>query len=149
MAGNLKLENYSDREILHIVADVADNAGWAEVEHIAERVGLRADGMSETQLLIHSRRCVSVRLAWIRKLSGTVDRHQDKTKLQWCLTPLGIRIVTAKLSTVISDRLDAIGEGEALMSLDVLARRYNRAEAGVGNLMRREWAYGTHRNRRG
>ena len=149
MAGNLKLENYSDREILHIVSDVADDAGWAEVEHIAERVGLRADGMSEAQLLIHARRCVSVRLAWIRKLSGTVDRHKDPERLQWCLTPLGIQVVTAKLSTVLAERLDSVDEGSVLLSLDVLARRYNRSSGHTGNLMRREWVYGTHRNRRG
>lgn len=149
MAGNLKLENYSDREILHIVADVADNDGWAEVEHIAERVGLSANGMSDMQLLIHAKRCVSVRLAWIRKLSGTVNRHIEPQKFQWCLTPLGIQVVTAKLPSVLEDRLNSVDEGTVLLSLDTLARRYTRSSGAAGNLMRREWTYGTHRNRRG
>ena len=56
MAGNLKLENYSDREMLHLIHDLSDAEGWVDVEILAERVGLSSNGMSETQLAIHARR---------------------------------------------------------------------------------------------
>ncbi len=86
MAGNLKLENYSDREILHLINDLAGPEGWVDVETLAERVGLSPNGMSEAQLQIHARRCVTGRLSWMRRLSGCVERHEDKERLQWRLT---------------------------------------------------------------
>jgi hypothetical protein len=149
MAGNLKLENYSDREMLHLLNDLAGEEGWVDVEILAERVGISADGMSEAQLAIHARRCVSVRLAWIRKLSGCVERHPDKSSLRWRLTDSGETVVMAKLSQAIVQGLDQMGEMNSLLALDALSRRYRRADVKAANLMRREWVYGTHRNRRG
>lgn len=147
MAGNLKLENYSDREMLHLLNDLASEEGWVDVEILAARVGLSPNGMSEAQLAIHARRCVSVRLAWIRKLSGCVERHPDKGSLLWRLTETGEAVVSAKLSQAIVQGLDQMGELNSLLALDALSRRYRRADVKAANLMRREWVYGTHRNR--
>jgi hypothetical protein len=149
MAGNLKLENYSDREMPHLLNDLAGEDGWVDVEILAARVGITPNGMSEAQLAIHARRCVSVRLAWIRKLSGTVERHPDKSSLLWRLTDSGQMVVMARLSQAIAVGLDQMGEMNSLLALDALSRRYRRADVKAANLMRREWVYGTHRNRRG
>lgn len=147
-AANLKLENFSDREVLHLIDDLADKDGWALVEHVAERIGMRVSGMSDAQLVIHARRCVSIRLAWIRKLSGTVERSDDPKDLAWRLTPLGRQVVSAKLASAVDNALGQLNEANLLIALDTIGRRYNRADAGAANLMRREWAYGTHKNRR-
>lgn len=147
-ATNLKLENYSDREMLHLIDDLADEEGWAMVEHIAERVGISVAGMSDAQLVIHARRCVSIRLAWIRKLSGTVERHPHKDDLSWRLTKPGLAIVKAKLNANVDNALGQMTEANVLLALDVVSRRYLRANGNAANLMRREWAYGTHKNRR-
>lgn len=149
MAGNLKLENYSDREMLHLLNDLAGEDGWVDVEILAARVGLSADGMSEAQLALHARRCVSVRLSWIKKLSGTIERHPDKGSLLWRLTEAGQEVVHARLSQAIVQGIDQMGEMNSLLALDALSRRYRRADVKAANLMRREWVYGTHRNRRG
>jgi hypothetical protein len=149
MAGNLKLESYSDREILYLVNDLAGEEGWVDVEIMASRIGLSANGMSEAQLQLHARRCVSVRLAWIRKLSGCVERHADKGSLLWRLTASGHAVVTAKMTDALAARLDSMEEFASLAALDALSRRYRRADVKAANLMRREWVYGTHRNRRG
>jgi hypothetical protein len=146
--GNLKLENYSDREMLHLLNDLAGEDGWVDVEILAERVGLVANGMSEAQLAIHSRRCISGRLSWIRKLSGTVERHPDKSSLFWRLTVSGQEIVQARLSQALVTGLDQIADANSLLALDALSRRFRRADVKAANLMRREWMYGTHRNRR-
>jgi hypothetical protein len=148
MAGNLKLESFSDREILHLLNDLAGEEGWVDVETIATRVGLTADGMSEEQLLIHARRCVSVRLAWIKKLSGTVERHPNKGSLLWRLTDSGQMVVSARLSQAVTVGIEQMGEMNSLLALDALSRRYRRADVKAANLMRREWQYGTHRSRR-
>jgi hypothetical protein len=148
MAGNLKLENYSDREMLHLLNDLAGEDGWVDVEILAARVGLSANGMSEEQLRIHANRCVSVRLSWIRKLSGCVERHPEKNRQSWRLTVSGQELVRARISQAILSGLDQMGEYTSLMALDALSRRYRRADVKAANLMRREWVYGTHRNRR-
>jgi hypothetical protein len=148
MAGNLKLENYSDREMLHLINDLAGPEGWVDVEVLAERVGLSSTGMSEAQLAIHARRCVSVRLAWIRKLSGCVERHPDKKQQSWRLTDSGQMVVLAKLSQAVTVGIEQMGEMNSLLALDALSRRYRRADVKAANLMRREWQYGTHRSRR-
>lgn len=147
-SSNLKLENFSDREMLHLVNDLADNDGWALDEHIAERVGMVVVGMSDEQVLIHARRCVGIRLAWIKKLTGTVERHPDKRDFRWRLTESGLKVVNAKLGAGVSNGLDHMSEANVLLALDVVSRRYRRAGDGAANLMRREWAYGTHKNRR-
>jgi hypothetical protein len=149
MAGNLKLENYSDREMIHLLNDLAGEDGWVDVEILAARVGLSANGMSEAQLAIHANRCVSVRLAWIKKLSGCVERHPDKSRRSWRLTESGQELVRARISQAILSGLDQMGEFPSLLALDAISRRYRRADVKAANLMRREWVYGTHRNRRG
>ena len=147
-AGNLKLENYSDREILHLIDDLADKEGWVLDEHLAERIGLRVAGMSDAQLLIHTRRCVGIRLAWIKKLTGAVERHPDKKDYRWRLTEIGRAVVGAKLNGSLENGLSQMSEANVLIALEVVGHRYLRANTGAANLMRRQWAYGTHKNRR-
>lgn len=147
-AASLKLENYSDREILHLVNDLADNDGWVLDEHLAERIGLRVGGMSDAQLLIYTRRCVGIRLAWIKKLTGCVERHPDKKDYRWRLTEAGKSVVGAKLNASIDNGLSQMSDANLLAAVEVMGRRYMRANTGSANLLRREWAYGTHKNRR-
>lgn len=148
MAGNLKLENYSDREILHLLDDLAGADGWVDVEILAARVGLSPNGKSPEQLLIHARRCLSVRLSWIRRLTMCVERHPDKMRLHWRLTVAGQEVVKARLTKDFEAKLLGLGEFTTLPVLDAISRRYRQANPGSANLMRREWTYGTHRNRR-
>jgi hypothetical protein len=91
---------------------------------------------------------VSVRLAWIRKLSGTIERHPDPRSLLWRLTDSGQRVVSARLSQAVTIGIEQMGEANSLLALDALSRRYRRADVKAANLMRREWMHGTHRRRR-
>ncbi len=144
---NLKLENFSDREMLHLLDDLAGDQGWVEIEHLAERVGISVAGMSDKQTLIHARRCVSIRLAWIKKLSGTVERHRDEPGV-WRLTATGQQVVSAKMQASVGNTLAKMEEAALLLAVDAVSRRYMNANANAANLLRREWAYGTHKNRR-
>lgn len=146
-ASNLKLESYSDREILHLLDDLADNDGWALSEHIAQRIGLVAPpGMSDTQRELHARRCVGVRLGWIRRLSNTVEQSDDRKA--WRLTKFGQQIVSGKIAANVKNLLEQGSEASLLLALDVVGRRYTKAKPDAANLLRREFAYGTHKNRR-
>lgn len=152
MAGfsNLKLESFSDREILHIVDDLGGAKDWVPIDQIATRVGLVRGALSEEQYLIHARRCVSVRLSWIQRLSDTVVRNDSRPKIpEWMLSKLGIRVVTVDVPSAFTKQLEGMDQMAAVVALDSLSRRYQSAEYGAANLMRRQWAYGTHRLRRG
>ena len=146
-AANLKLENYSDREVLHLMNDLADENGWVLIEHLAERIGIRVAGMSDAQLAIHARRCLGVRLGWIKRLSATVEQKGDEHGV-WRLTSLGQQVVKAKLNASIDNALGQMNEANLLNAIDVVSRRYIRANQNTANLLRREWQYGTHKNRR-
>lgn len=153
MASNLKLENYSDRELLHVINDLASTEdGWVDVDIIAERLGLSPNGLSEEQFALHCRRCVSVRLAWVAKLSNTVEKDELRRAPEpprWRLTQEGELLVKSKLSQADVQKLEeTISDYSALGAVSALARRYQRTDAGRANLLRREWAYGTHRKRR-
>lgn len=160
MANNLKLENFSDRELLHILNDVSKEYpvtedGWVETEVMAARLGLTRNGLSEEQFAIHARRCLSTRLGWVARLSGTVER-EDVRKIgrdvppRWRLTHEGHQVVNAKLSDSVLQRLqDGLTDYASLHALQALSRRFISADAGAANLMRREWLHGTHRKRRG
>jgi hypothetical protein len=154
MAGNLKLENYSDRELLYLLNDLSPTQGaFVETHTIAERIGLQRDGLSDEQYALHAQRCVSVRFSWISRLSGCVEKDPDRKKGQapaWRLTPIGHQVVNAKLSEETKKRLaEGMSDYAALHALDALSRRYQRANVGAANLLRREWTHGSHQRRRG
>lgn len=149
MATNLKLESFSDRELLHIVDDLGGAKDWVPIDQIAARVGLQRGILSEEQHLIHARRCVSVRLSWIKRLSDTLYRNDGRPKIpEWKLSEIGIRVVNVAVAPAFSKQLENMGEIAAVVALDSLSRRYNSADRGAANLMRRQWAYGTHPLRR-
>ncbi len=154
MAGNLKLENFSDRELLHILNDLTSERGdWVETHTIAERIGLQRNGLSDEQYALHAQRCVSVRFSWIARLSGCVEKDPARKQGQaprWRLTMIGLQVVNAKIADGTAKRLaEGISDFDALLALDALSRRYRGTDSGAANLMRREWQYGTHRKRRG
>lgn len=154
MPANLTLSNYSDRELLHVIADLtpADGDGWVDVDLIATRLGLSQDGLSEEQAALHARRCTSVRLSWVQRLSGTVEKNEARKydqPPQWRLTDEGNLLVKAKLSPAEIEKLEeTISDYSALGAVAALSRRYQRTATGRANLLRREWAYGTHKNRK-
>jgi hypothetical protein len=88
-------------------------------------------------------------MSWIQRLSGCVERHTKKSLTQWRLTDDGKAVVAARLTNEFESKLGNINEYAALAALGTLSRRYMRADVKAANLMRREWAHGTHRNRRG
>lgn len=147
MPTDLKLENYSDRELLHMLDDLSGEDGWVDLDVMAARIGIRVDGLSHEQTSLHARRCVAVRLSWIRRLTGCVERNPIKSARSWRLTVSGEEVTKAKIASNIEDALGSMGDFSTLQALDALSRRYRRADRGAANLMRREWLYGTHRRR--
>ncbi len=151
MATNMKLENFSDRELLHILNDLSEGTGdWVDPAVMATRVGLSRNGMSDEQFALHARRCLSGRLGWIARLSGTVEREPVKLMPRWRLTFFGQQVVKARLSESQTKVLEeGLSDPASLAAIAALSRRYITSNRETGNLLRREWSYGTHRKRRG
>lgn len=150
-ASDLKLESYSDRELLHIVGDLGGDKGWVPIDSIATRIGLvKTQGQSDEQHQLHARRCVSVRLSWIRRLSNTVIRNAELTSghtPEWKLTDFGVKVVTIAVAPGFQKQLESMDAVAAVVALDSLSRRYQSAGREQANLMRRQWAYGSHSKR--
>lgn len=149
MATNLKLESYSDRELLHIIDDLGGAKEWVPIDQIATRVGLQRGAMSEEQWALHSRRCVSVRLSWVKRLSATLLRNDERPPVpEWKLSDQGIKVVKVEVVKAFTKQLEGMDAFAAVVALDSLSHRYHTADREAANLMRRQWAYGTHPLRR-
>jgi hypothetical protein len=145
VATDLKLASFSDREILHLLQDLSDHEGWVDLDHLAQRVNLSRNGMSEDSHRKHVRRCLGIRLAWIKRLTHTVERSQ--TKGYWRLTVAGEEVVRARMTRDSEAKLEGLGDFTAVVAIEILSRRYMRADRNAANLMRRQWTYGTHPSR--
>ena len=157
MPANLKLESFSDREILFLMNDLGGDDGWVDLDHLAERIGItRRSGMNDSQAVRHAHQCVAARLGHIRRLSGTVEREEKPEHgkaPRWGLTSFGAAIVNAELPAAVRKRLEEdLSDAQLLRAVTVLSARQTAAvtsgRMGSANLLRREWTYGTHKNRR-
>jgi len=141
----LDIKAFSDREILHLVHDhMGGPDGWAKTPEMAASMGLSPNGMDKAAFDRHVRQCLGIRLSWIRRLTGCVERNMQNPK-QWRLTPDGELVVRAKLSGSIANGLEQMGDQAALLALQRLSARYKATGATSANLMRREWQHGTAR----
>jgi hypothetical protein len=144
----LRIEDFSDREFLLILVDVADADGWSDSEHVRERMDLA------------ERRIASSRLSWLRRYGAVEREHaRDETgnlryhrngKLmftqRWRLTKLGEAWAYGRLRKREETALAGMGEEQLPLVTRWLAER-TRGETGAAKLVQREWRYGhAHRN---
>lgn len=127
---NLTLAEYSDRELLHIVRDVADADGRATPQDIAERVGVQHE---------HPTRCVGSRLAWLRRY-GAVTRDEEG---RWALTAMGERYALGALSDNERSTFDQMPAEHLVALMSAVTRRYRTVAPTGAHLIRREWINGS------
>ena len=145
---SLKLVDFSDRELLLILDDVADSDGWASSRDMTEPVGLPEDGY----------RHVSSRLAWLRRY-GAIERELlwdengnpimgplgQKQGQRWRPTEAGRLMAYGKLSKAQYRALEAIGEGQMILAMRQMSLHYQQSSEIGATLARREWVYGMSR----
>lgn len=139
----IDIMSFSDREILHLVQDHTHD-GWADTQQMALSMGLSPNGMEKERFDKYVQRCLGIRLSWIRRLTGCVERDLNHTK-RWRLTDEGELVVRAQLSGAIAKGLEGMGDPATLLVLQRLGARYKSSQPGAANLMRREWQHGTGR----
>lgn len=129
MAG-LKLEEFSDRELMQIMAEIGDEEGWCTVPEFAAKVKISHPNPNN---------CVGVRFAWMRRY-GVLERDGD----HWRLTDTGEAILSARLSGGASQALRRVGQSTGMLAVEMLTAVYQEAKGRpAGHLMRRAWRRGT------
>lgn len=145
---HLRLEDLSDREVLLVMLDVADDGGEVDPADVAQRLRITGD---------HPRRAVSSRLAWLKRWGAVdkvfaVDEHgnvvrnragEAKTTQRYRLTSLGERMASGQLRAAQTKALDGIGDEAMLLVTRWLTERSAHGGATVQTLVRREWTYRT------
>jgi len=147
---HLTLLDLSDRELLLILRDVADGAGYALANDIATRLDLMGENPG---------RSVAVRLSWLvrygaverehlRDAAGNIRYHRSgkvMTAQGWKLTELGVVIATGKLSKTQEKALEGMNDGSLLMATRWMAGRIASSNGTVGKLLDRQYRNGVGR----
>src|SRR3954469_1499469 len=146
----LRIEDFSDREFLLIVADVAaEKDGWADSEQVAQRMDLS------------TRRLASSRLSWLRRYGaverehvrdehGNIRYHRNGKPMhtqRWRLTTAGQMVAFGKLRKADETALGRLRDEQMLLVTRWLAER-TAGDGTVGKLVSREWRYGHAQGRR-
>lgn len=148
MLENLRIETFSDREFLLIVADHTQADGWAESLDVAKALGFE------------NRRFAAQRFAWLarygavereheRDYAGNIRWHKSGTPMytqRWRLTELGSAVAYGKLRKGDQSALERLTDAQLPLVTRWLSE-HSRGDGGMAKLVQREWRYGhAHRN---
>jgi hypothetical protein len=145
---HLRLGDLSDREILLVLDDVADDEGYANAHDIAAQLAMIGD---------HPNRSVSVRLSWLARY-GAVEREllwdehgnplfvgnstEQRRGQRWRMTPIGEALATGSLKRAQERALDELTDEQLLLATRVIAERARSSRnATSGKLAEREWKH--------
>lgn len=138
---SLRLIDYSDRELLHLVRDHEDDEGYADTLQIAQTIWPKYADENPT----HAVSSVAMRFAWMKRW-GVMERH-GKLARKWRLSDAGRGIVEGKLSAAQEKSVIGLAD-EKLMSLGyALSERYQQADDIPATLLRRAIQFGELRRR--
>lgn len=146
---HLRITDYSDREFLLVLEDVADADGWASSQEVADRLDLA------------HRRIASSRLSWMKRLGqvereierddhGNLRTHRDGKPVytqRWCLTDEGFAYAHATLRKGDESALARMRDEQMLLLTRYLTERTNVSEV-QRRMVEREWRFG-HARRNG
>lgn len=133
----LRLLDYSDRELLIMVHEVAqEHGGSAPSAEIATALGLTEKERTSS---------VGSRMAAMRRF-GVVEKIPKRNPSEWSLTTLGEALAFGTARKAQLQAIDGSKPEELLLMVREMGKRqYNEAE-GARHLIRREWLRSTHRN---
>lgn len=138
----LRNSDYSDRELLHIIADAAGADGLASSDDIAAALGYSDNGQPRSRL-------VAPRLSWMARY-GFIERvepeptsDRDPRYRYWVLTNVGRALMGGRLSMRVQEALERADPGTTLL----LMRRLSSAEhsQAVADALRREYQHNSAR----
>jgi len=145
----LTIDDYSDRELLLIMEDVADEDGWASADDVADRLDLS------------KRAIASSRLSWLKRFgavereherddSGSLRYHRDGKAMytqRWRMTKSGRALAHGQLRKKDEAALGTMGDEQMLLVTRWLSQR-TVDEGTTSKLVQREWRFGHAKQRR-
>jgi hypothetical protein len=144
---SLKLEDFSDRELLLIIHDVRDAEGWSTAKDVAERIDIE-----------HPRPWVPVasRLGWLRRFGATerefmwdefgnpmyTAKGEIRYTQRWRLTEAGLAVAHGNINSRQQEQLERFKDDQLLLVTRWLAERQRNGDGVAAALVRREWKHG-------
>jgi hypothetical protein len=129
---SLTLFDFSDRELLLIVAEQADKLdGFATTSEVADALGITGD---------HRMNSVGSRLAALRRF-GAVEKDRNYSVSRWTVTPMGRLMASGKIKASAQKVLDGLGPESLLLVTRHLTTRARTAETPA-RLVQREFRRG-------
>ena len=119
-----------DLDIMFKLADLNTHEGY-ETGDIAESLGFPAE---------EGRRHVGIRLAWMRRYG--MIAFDDQHKL-WSLSKGGKRVVQAHELAPTLRALESLPDEAMIDAMAQITSRFQRGDSMLGNMLRREFRYGT------
>jgi hypothetical protein len=133
--GTLRISEFSDREILAIMADLQDGSEEVRAGDLALRVfGIR-ETESSAEILDHAARCVTARLTWMRRY-GLVEKGDDKGT--WVASEWGKALRYTSLGRSLSAAITNTPEGSLMELTHQVSDRMLKAGDIPARAMRRE-----------
>lgn len=130
---SLKLEEFSDRELLFAFEEHADAEGTITSHELADGLGLVAsDGLK------HPHQNVAVRLSWLKRY-GVL--YRDPATARWGLTPAGHRVIHGGLKAGQKRALTEFDEDALFAAVELMGRRMVDAHSEAATMAQRQWRY--------
>src|SRR4051794_7814530 len=143
---SLRLMEFSDRELLLILDDVADGDGFATARDVADKLHLS-----------HPRphQCVAVRFSWLARYGALEREHmrddqgnlmwtsggQPRHTQRWRMTSMGRAMAMGQLTKTQESQLGRITDDRMLMLTRYVTQRVRSADSTAAKLVQREWRH--------
>lgn len=140
--GRVQISDYSDREILLAILDLGGEVSAPELA--ARLYGWGAIESEDKDKVSHGRRCVSCRLAWMRRfglvesmieVEGGVEKKGTRT---WKASAPGKTMVGFTLPNAVESTMLRMSDSADLVLANRLGERLVKAGEITGTAMRRE-----------
>jgi hypothetical protein len=142
---SLRIVDYEDRELFHILNDNADEDGWITTDDLSEIIRINhPDGAeaSEKERNAYARHCIATRFTWMVRFKW-VERNEKRTK--WRLTEIGRNLMNGELTEGVERALNEASHGDRILIMRALTGDY-RSQDPASIMLRRQWQHGTFRN---
>ena len=128
----LRLADFNDIDLLHVLDEVGDDEGWATAEEVARQIGVSHRNPSQ---------CVGSRFAWLYRY-GVMERRQSKHHTQWRLNVYGYALIFPDaFSKTLANALEKLEAGQIIALTDHIAKGLPQAPRQATHLARRAWRH--------
>jgi hypothetical protein len=135
---SLTMYDYTDRDLLVAVSELADDSGWTSIDDVAQRVfGIRENASNASA--VHARRCIGIRFAWMARYGFL--QHSPKGRGLWRPTRAGDRLRAGALRAAQRNAVEGAADDQLMELAAAIGDRYIAANEVAATAMRRSWAF--------